>query len=390
MLRWKSPAMIPVLLVVILVGVSATKETENEGQAPRIVCYYTRNHPSIEDIPGDLCTNILYSSVSLSTETWEVRPSNHKFDIEEGGYKRFTGLKEKYPHLKTDVTFGHKSVKYLVRYKERRDVFVKSVVRFMLEHGFDGFDIDWEYPTLPIEKKSLPLLLEELKAAFEAEGRGWHLSIAVPSDPYMTAIGYDVPALCNAVHSINFMGYDLRSEMEGFADVHSLLYRRPGVDFFVHYYRNVHDGIMQWVKGGCPPHKLTLGVPFFGRSFTLRNPERHNILALTKFGMEGFIDYKQICKNFIDESGWVQEYDDVGLVPYTYKGVDWIGYEDSDSLMIKMAYIREHGFGGAMTWRLNADDYTGYCGQGTYPLLKTLNRGLEEYIVPVPTEDDME
>ncbi|XP_064102706.1 endochitinase-like [Macrobrachium nipponense] len=374
-------------LVYLLLGLvlmhGTASQAPNEGRPPRIVCYYTPGNPDIEDVPGDLCTNILYSFGSLNTDTWELVPGNYKFDIEEGGYKRFTGLKEKFPDLKTDLSFGHENFKYLVRYKERRDKFVASVVKLLSEYGFDGFDIDWEFPQLPIERQNYPVLIDELRAAFDAEGRGWNLSMAVPSNIYLTAMGYDVPALCKSLDSVNFMGYDLRSEEEGFTDVHSLLYRRPKLDFFIYYYTNVNDCIMKWVNDGCPRHKLMLGVPFYGRSFTLLNPSWHNLHAPAKFGKAGWVNYNEICKSFLDEPGWVREYDDVGLVPWAYKDLLWIGYEDADSLMIKMNYIREQGFGGAMNWRINTDDYTGYCGQGTYPLLRTLNYGLENYTVPV-------
>lgn len=31
--------------------------------------------------------------------------------------------------------------------EERRNEFVESVVRFIIHFNFDGFDINWEYPT---------------------------------------------------------------------------------------------------------------------------------------------------------------------------------------------------------------------------------------------------
>lgn len=31
--------------------------------------------------------------------------------------------------------------------EERRQEFVESVVRFIIHFNFDGFDINWEYPT---------------------------------------------------------------------------------------------------------------------------------------------------------------------------------------------------------------------------------------------------
>lgn len=86
---------------------------------------------------------------------------------------------------------------------------------------------------------------------------------------------------------------------------------------------------------GCPPEKLIMGVPFYGKSFTL-NPgnKNYNIGTLVdkttgagepgKYTQEaGTLAYYEVCALLMgkDKNGWIENWDHEALCPYIYKGI---------------------------------------------------------------------
>ena len=83
----------------------------------------------------------------------------------------------------------------------------------------------------------------------------------------------------------------------------------------------------------------------------------------------GHLAYYEIC----NQEG-TRVWDDEGKVPYAYSGDQWVGYDDQQSLAVKVQWMRAQNFGGWMIWSLDQDDFNNsQCGQGKYPLLHVLN-----------------
>ncbi|XP_037776380.1 endochitinase-like [Penaeus monodon] len=389
-------------------------EQKVDGTPARRVCYFEswavyRPGPGrydVEDVPAHLCTHVVYTFVGVSNITWEVLLLDSTRDITNNGFRRTVGLRARNAGLRVLLAVGgwnEGGAKYsqLAALKPRRDAFVNSVVQYLWDYGFDGLDLDWEYPGSPErgggpqDKDNFLALIEELQAAFTAVGLGWELTAGVPVSRFRLDAGYHIPQLCRALDAVHLMTYDLRGDWVGFADVHSHMYPRPHDSPYYSQF-NVNDGVQLWLDYGCPREKLVLGVPFYGRTYTLLDPANNTMgSAISGRGLpapftraEGFMAYFEICRYLIDDPEWIQEYDAFGLVPFAYRGDQWVGYDDLSSVRVKMDFIRAQGLGGAMTWAIDQDDYNGWCGQGVNPLMSELYLGMKDYAVPFPSGID--
>jgi len=119
------------------------------------------------------------------------------------------------PDQPTTTTFSD-----LAGSKSAQTAFFKSLVHFMSTYGFDGVDIDWEYPVAsdrsgkPADFANYVSFLKNLKNALGSDGHKYGLRITLPSS-YWYMQNFDIKSIESNVDWFNVMTYDLHGTWYG-------------------------------------------------------------------------------------------------------------------------------------------------------------------------------
>ncbi len=304
-----------------------------------------------------------------------------------GNFNQLKKLKAQNPHLITMISVGGWTLSG--RFSDAaltaasREKFAASAIRFIRQYGFDGVDIDWEYPgggglpsnvSRPEDKQNFTLLLGELRrqldAAGTADGKRYYLTIAAPAG--FDKIANLEPAAIGAILDwINVMTYDLHGTWESRTDHHSPLYGVPGDTL------TVSAAMDKYVLSGVPRDKLVVGLPFYGYTWRGVGSTANGLRQAAQgpgqgtWGGSAVVEFWDIQKRLTQEPAAYRRYwDATARVPWVYapskEGGLFITYEDRESIGLKLDYIQSQNFRGAMFWELSGDLTD---GTGLLPLI---------------------
>ncbi|XP_033215238.1 acidic mammalian chitinase-like [Belonocnema kinseyi] len=364
----------------------------------KIVCYfaswaYSRDSIGkydISNIDPTLCTHLIYSFIGLNADA-SIKILDYQREVTNNGFRMFNELRQKSPSTKTIVsiggwTEGSDQFTRVVSDSNLRARFVSNIVAFLKQYNFNGLDVDWEYPAQrggkPSDKENFVILLRELKQTFGREG--FSLSAAVNPTEYGAGQSYNIREISKSLDFINLMTYDYHGTFDEDKTVghNAPLYAAPGENANQKTL-NVNSSVNFWISQGAPIEKINVGTAFYGRSFTLADPNQHKrgspFIAEGKAGPytknAGTLAYYEIC-TYTDRENWTVRYDPEQHVVYAFKADQIVGYDDVNSITEKAAYIKNLNLGGAMVWSIDQDDSNGVCNGGRVPLLRALNKVL--------------
>eukprot|EP00956_Cyclotella_meneghiniana_P043085 scaffold252335_cov86-Cyclotella_meneghiniana.AAC.5 len=174
------------------------------------------------------CHPVTPDAIEVGSGTLEPYNGNSEYI---SMYKSFNGLKETNPELKTLIAVGGWSFQQeifvqVAASEQKREHFAKSVVDFLITHGFDGIDLDWEYPVTrhgsPADYNNYPLLCEAIRKAFNEAGHPeWLITVATAINPDKIKKGFDMVAMHPHIDWFNMMAYDIHGSWDTHAGANS-------------------------------------------------------------------------------------------------------------------------------------------------------------------------
>lgn len=270
----------------------------------------------------------------------------------------------------------------------KRATFAAACVNLVRTYGFDGIDINWEYPGYAphngtaADKQNFTLLLQAIRVALDAYGAAQSvpmmLTIAVgAAEERMDDVEWNLVA--DEVDIINVMTYDYFGTWDRTTNHNSPLYR-PAVGNAT--FNTQHTIATLTGVYGVDPQKLTLGMAFYGRSATtVGAPGLHvpstGLADLTTFAAdEGTPLYYNVQAQL---GNFTERWDSIAAVPYlTGKpGLNtFVSYDNVESIKAKSRFAVDNELRGAVIWEITGDYMETAPGSGVVagtPLVDAIN-----------------
>lgn len=387
------------LRLLIFVSLLLTFDPRSDFQ-PRVVAYYTSwsiygAQYYVTDIPADKITHLNYAFMNVSAngecvlgdEMADIHflyPGDTEDEPIKGNLKQLMLLKQNYPHLKILMSVG--GATWSVNFsdaaltQESRERFARSCVALMQRFGFDGIDIDWEFPVFSSgreeDRANFTLMLVELRHQLDEAGT-FILTIAAPQTSQFIK-DIEIDKIHPYLDWINVMTYTFHGGWSERTNHHAALYASsddPSEDEDMRVNFNIDAALRTYLDGGVPPHKLVMGIPFYGHGWLGVPPENNGLyqpfenLPQGTFGTDIYT-FSDISANYLGQ--YVRYWDDEASVSWLYNPTTriMISYEDEVSLGIKLAYMKSSDLGGVMIWELGYDD-------AEHTLLNTIHEQLK-------------
>ncbi|XP_012216718.2 probable chitinase 2 [Linepithema humile] len=351
----------------------------------------------IENLRTEHCTHLIYAFAGINASDWTIRSLDPWADMEKdgvGNYRKMTALHKQGVKVLLGVggwNEGSANYSKMAASPDSRKAFVASTFKFLNTYGFDGLDLDWEYPGSRggalYDKQNFVSLVKELRDIFKNR---FLLTAAISAANQTINTAYDIPEISKYLDHIHVMAYDYHGAWDKQVLPNSPLRSTDGL--------SVENTITYLLRQGAPADKLVLGLAMYGRTFNLTKiPESLKVSPIglpsldTGFkgpytSQEGFMGFNEICEALVFyPQDWTTGWDNHSSTAYAIKKDNVVVYDDHKAMIAKVEYVKKQNLAGVMIWSIDTDDFRGNCAslhgdmmfkERDYPLMRAINAAL--------------
>ncbi|KAI1852652.1 hypothetical protein JX266_002193 [Neoarthrinium moseri] len=330
------------------------------------------NQKSPSDLPLSELTHLNYafafidpSSYELTTmdketseDLWQITVDAKKYNVNLKVYVAVGGWTFSDNGTVTQPLLGE-----IASTESNRQNFADGVVKFLNKYGFDGLDIDWEYPGAPDrggkpeDTANFVLLMKTLRLTFDASPRMLGLTFTIPSS-FWYLRWFDLPGLLQYADWTNLMSYDLHGTWDRNNPIGAIAQAHTNIT-------EINLAVQLLWRVGVRPDQVVIGYGFYGRSFELADPSCSTPGCAFSGGAKagpcsnepGILMYYEIQAILNQVPDLKPVFDREAAVKYlTFDDNQWISYDDEETFKVKKAWANDIGFGGSMIWAVDTDD----------------------------------
>lgn len=235
-----------------------------------------------------------------------------------------------------------------------RKRFISSAVTVVEKYGYDGIDLDWEYPQNEASSKRWAALLSDLRAALDRlsirNGKKYMLTAAVGPVKWY-AMWIPTKTVREKLDFLHIMTYNYCGIWGGPAGEHAPIYSNYGKG-------DIASSLRYWTDvKGVPKDKLVIGLPFY--SYIFKGYQPGEMVDPKNNGGEKEVipvSYNDIDKK-LTPGIWDKSLDDSTRTQW-YRcddGRSFMVIDGPEAIRYKTLWILKNGYRGAFCWAMRQD-----------------------------------
>eukprot|EP00834_Sanchytrium_tribonematis_P006907 NODE_558_length_6080_cov_0.296773.p1 type:complete len:394 gc:universal NODE_558_length_6080_cov_0.296773:3539-4720(+) len=341
----------------VLANPIAYPEPEPESDTNVFMGYTTNWDFDTTKIPEYL-THIMHAFAKISEDGTVSpdakdigKPDGCKID---GYYAQLNEIKRK-QGSKISLSIGgwtyREQFKPVLTDEKKRRVFVVSAIELMLDGGFDGIDLDWEYPQDLTEGQVYVDTLKDLREALDKKGT-YLLTSAIPIS-VDTLTNFKLMEAKEYVDWFNVMNYDGANGET--ASPFSAVYPGPSTRTKVANFRDA----LKYMQGlGVENSKIVLGIPLYGKSYNIAKDLDSDKIIDAKLldNKPTDLTHSEIV-DLTNKGGYEKYEDEPTRSVYLYNKAEgkFVTFDDKSTAENKAQLVHNEGLRGVFFWELGQD-----------------------------------